>query len=380
MAKFRIRYFTTRPGKQGKGPRYFWQPSADLIAAGWKIQRLSDNLQDARTEAERYNRDLDSWRANLSGDQSIVNAQIGSIEALINNYKSSRRWRELAPKTRGGYEYAFRIIRAWAADAPVTAITPRLVQMFYEKMRENHPAKAAAVVRVLRLLMTHAVREDMIERNPAEKPGISHRAKKGTIWTAAHVNHIVRTADALGYFSVGTAVMLNAWMGQRLGDVLGLQVGAYKNGCISKKQSKTGAEVVLPVDMVPALKARIDAQIEKNREAAVPSVYLLPAAGGQAYTAAWFSHLLKRIRDIAAAGGPPPAGTAELIFKDLRHTAVTRLAEAGAPTPMIASITGHSFRTCEEIVDRYNVRTSKMAEEAFRLRLAAEQPKKETHQ
>lgn len=374
MATFRIRYFTTRPGKKGSGPRYFWQPSSDLIAAGFRIERLPDDLAQARTRAEQLNSDLDAWRAGLSGAQP-VNAQIGSVEALIGSYKSSRRWRELSPKTQGGYDYALRIIRKWAADAPVTAITPRLVQMFYEKMRDTHPARAAAVIRVLRLLMSHAVREDMIERNPAEKPGIRHRARKGTIWQPEHVRHIVRTADDMGYFSIGTAVMINEWMGQRLGDVLSLQLGAYKNGCIHKRQSKTGAEVILPVDMVPQLKARIDAQIERGRAAAAPSLFLLPAEGGQAYTATWFSHLFARIRDAAAAGGPPPAGTGQLIFKDLRHTAVTRLAEAGAPTPMIASITGHSFRTCEEIVDRYNVRTSKMAEEAFRLRLAAEAPK-----
>jgi integrase len=371
MAKIQIRFFTTRPGKRGKGPRYFWQPSTDLIKAGWKVQRLSDDKIAAHAEAQRHNENLDAWRKGLQGSE-IVNAQIGSVEALIRNYKQSRRWRELAEKTQGGYEYAFRIIRAWAADAPVNAITPKLVQMFYEAMRAKTPAKAAAVVRVLRLLMTHAVREDMIAQNPAQNPGITHKAKKGTIWTDAQINHMVRTADAMDQYSMGTAILINAWMGQRLGDVVSVLASSYRDGCIFIRQSKTGAEVSLPVDQVPVIKERIEGQLRKNRRAEKPSVYLMPTENGQAYKVRWFAAQLQRIRDAAAAGGPPPAGMKHLIFKDLRHTAVTRLAEAGAPVPMIASITGHSFRTCEEIVDRYNIRTSKMAEQAFRMRLAAE--------
>lgn len=385
MATFKIRYFTTRPGKQGKGPRYFWQPSSDLITAGWKVQRLSDDMHDAKKEAEGYNRDLDAWRNGLRG-ADVVNAQQGSIEALINLYKSSHRYLERSPKTRNGYDYAFRIIRGWAADVPVVAITPRLVQMFYASMREKYPAKAAATVRVLRLLLQHAIREDMIVNNPAARPGISVKAKKGMPWTTAHVDAFVEAADRLGHYSIGTAVFINQWLGQRLGDIVSLRVDTYQDGKIIKRQNKTGAEVSLPVDMVPALKKRIELQLEKNRQAEIPSLLLLPNDGGTAYSPGWFSHLFARIRAKAAAEIHEAAAAAgetigkdhplhdfdKLIFKDLRHTAVTRLAEAGAPTPMIASITGHSFRTCEEIIDRYNIRTSKMAEEAFRLRLAAE--------
>lgn len=374
MAKLKIRYLTTRPGKRGQGPRYFWQPSTDLIAAGWKPQRLPDHYAEAIMEAERLNKDLDAWRAGLQG-ADIINAQHGSIEALINSYKSSRRWLELAPKTQSGYEYAFRIIREWAADVPVKAITPKLVQMFYEAHRAKHPAKAAAVVRVLRLLMTHAVREDMIDRNPVKNPGISHKTKKGTIWTPQQVQFLVAAADADNHFSIGTALMLNEWMGQRPADVVGLLASAYQDGRILRQQNKTGVTVSLPVDDVPALKSRLDEQIARNRQSNRPSVYLLPTHTGAAYSVAWFSRVLGDIRDKAAAMPDAPEGIKDLVFKNLRHTAVTRLAEAGVPTPMIASITGHSFRTCEEIVDRYNIRTTKMAEQGFRLRLAAEAAK-----
>jgi hypothetical protein len=41
------------------------------------------------------------------------------------------------------------------------------------------------------------------------------------------------------------------------------------------------------------------------------------------------------------------------------------LAEAGCTLPEIASITGHSLRRAQEILDKYLARTSKLAENAI---------------
>jgi integrase len=67
------------------------------------------------------------------------------------------------------------------------------------------------------------------------------------------------------------------------------------------------------------------------------------------------------------------AGCTGLRFAELRHTAVTRLHEAGATETYISGITGHSPKTVREIIDRhYVVRTEKAAVFAFRQRLEAE--------
>lgn len=64
--------------------------------------------------------------------------------------------------------------------------------------------------------------------------------------------------------------------------------------------------------------------------------------------------------------------TLDLTFMALRHTAVTRLAEAECDTQLISAISGHSLATVQSILERYMVRTSKMARLAFGKRLAAE--------
>src|SRR3546814_619213 len=55
----------------------------------------------------------------------------------------------------------------------------------------------------------------------------------------------------MGRWSVGTAVILNEWIGQREGDVLGMLRSAYQDGALRFEQSKTKVDIDLPVDLVP---------------------------------------------------------------------------------------------------------------------------------
>jgi len=61
----------------------------------------------------------------------------------------------------------------------------------------------------------------------------------------------------------------------------------------------------------------------------------------------------------------------ELQFMHLRHTAVVRLAEAGVELLAIAAITGHTPKSCQQILDRYGIKTGRMAGEAFKRRPGA---------
>lgn len=54
-----------------------------------------------------------------------------------------------------------------------------------------------------------------------------------------------------------------------------------------------------------------------------------------------------------------------LHFHDIRGTTVTMLAEAGCTLPEIVSITGHSLRRAQDILEKYLSRTSKLAERAI---------------
>ena len=64
--------------------------------------------------------------------------------------------------------------------------------------------------------------------------------------------------------------------------------------------------------------------------------------------------------------------TDELVFKDLRHTAVLALSEAGVSDVLISAVTGHTLGSVKQILETYLVRTKAMAVEAFKRRLAHE--------
>ena len=59
------------------------------------------------------------------------------------------------------------------------------------------------------------------------------------------------------------------------------------------------------------------------------------------------------------------AGIVDLHFHDIRGTTVTMLAEAGCTLPEIVTVTGHSLRRAQDILEKYLARTSKLAESAI---------------
>jgi hypothetical protein len=385
MARIKLRYLIEKPG--AAGPRYFWQPSRPLRALGWRPERLPDDRAAAIAEAERLNAQLDAWRR---GDEGLAGARgsaktaprPGTMEALIRLYCRDEAFTRLKPSTRRGYLQCLDLIAAEMGEAPVRSVSAKVVKAWYRALKTSvatvggkrvaraTPAKAAAAIRVLRLLLEFARREKLIQINPASQPGLRDTAVKGRLWSHEAVAAFVAAADDAGWHSLGTAVMLDEWLGQREGDLLALRRDAYRDGALHMTQAKTGAGVVLPIGLVQPLVQRLEGELARQRTAKVTAVTLLVC---ESTRAAWrpdhFRHAFAAVRDSAAAALPELTG---LWFMHLRHTAVTRLAEANCELPLIAAVTGHSLKTVETIVDRYLVRTAAMARQAFKLRLEME--------
>lgn len=145
---------------------------------------------------------------------------------------------------------------------------------------------------------------------------------------------------------------LALWTGQRQDDLIALPWGAYDGKEIRLVQGKTKSKVknrkpkriVIPVGT--PLKRLLDALKASYGDAGrpLPSTILLTERG-QSWTSDGFRTSWRK----ACA----KAGIAGLTFHDLRGTVVTRLAIAGASVPQIATITGHSFKDVESILDAH---------------------------
>lgn len=366
-----IRYFTTRPGRDGRS-RFFWQPTKALAREGWKLTRLNDNQHEAIGQAEAINAQLDEWRAGRRDTPSTILS--GTLDALIADYKQSASYKDLGHRTRPDYDRHLKAISQWAGDKPATMIDGRMVSDLYEEIRRHSSRQADYLIQVLRLVFYFGEKRGLIPRgtNPAARPDLQYRAPKGTLWSPEAVRAFVIAADKAGYYSIGTAVMLNEWIGQRKGDIITLPETAYVNGVITiGAQSKTGNEVP-PLDLntvAPALVARLDEQLRRNRARARPGTTLIQQEDGKSFIETHFTEKVRTIRMNAQADEPSLKG---MIFKNLRHTAITRLAEAGCTPQEIAAISGHTLKSVEVIIDRYNIRTQKMARNALEKRAAAE--------
>lgn len=352
--------------------------------------RLSDDLAEAIAKAEELNAEVDAWRNGTISPHAPPAArararrggQPGSVEALIEDYRASEAWRRLAPRTRQGYGWCLDIIEAWGGDLPARAITPKAVQAFYESLLRRvegtgrarriieTPHKAAAVIRVLRLLLEAGRRLGYLRENPARRPDIVLPVKREPrIWSPEEVRHMAATADAMGWRSLGTAVLLNEWIGQREGDVLRLPPWRVEAESLVIRQGKTQRRVALPVYLIPHLVERLREDAEMRRVSSATHL-LLNERTGRPWNGYTFVRVFAEARAKAAETMP---SCAELRFMELRHTAVTRLHEAGVDALGIAGITGHTPDSVRTIVHRHYLRqTEKAAAVAFRTRLAAE--------
>lgn len=441
MAKIKIRHYVTRVGAKG-GIRRFWSPSPRLRCGGWTITRLADEEGVALSQAQAINAAVDAWRRDhtaevpvspeyqaivlaaapagvIAGDERKADGKAvktpappGTLAALAIAYMASREFRSRKPKTQSSYRQNIDVLVKWsrqAGDPPLTEISPADMKTLWASLHQRTPTKANAIVGMARIMLdwgrvwghyTGYYAKDAKGRpiydeggrrvfvaaakkqNAASALGLEStkpERSEDDLWTDEEIAIFSAVAEEEGWFSIGTAVELNGWCGQRQGDILALQRSAYRRGGLALDQSKTGAHVSLPIDMVPGLSERLAEQQKRNREAgkakdptnnvATVSPYLiLCETTGTRWKEDHFRHKFAEVREAAVRWCP--SLTAKK-FSLLRHTAVVRLAEAGCEIPEIASITGHTLQSVNNILNRYHVRTKIQAESAFRKRLMA---------
>ena len=414
MAKVKVRYLVQLPGRAG-AKRLFWEPGGQMRALGWRATRLSDDLAMAIAQAAAINSAVDAWRRGalaevppehlgtvlaaapaglVKGDnrqpgskEAPICAKPGTMSALIASYRRHEDFLELRATTRKGYEDNLRALERWCGDAPIFSIGPTELKDHWRLLRKTTPSKAKAVMGMARILFGWARREAgykgwidggvLVQGNPAEQLNIKSARVERTeddLWTDCEIAIFSAIADSKGWHSIGTAVELNGWMGQREGDVLALPASRYRDGALDVAQSKTGARVFLPIDMVPELKKRLEDQRERQRTGIGANVaqlappLLICESTGAAWNENTFRHKIRDIRTEAAKWCP---SLATKQFMLLRHTAIVRLAESGCTAEDIHNVSGHSLETVNSIMARYLVRTKKAAETAFRKRLLA---------
>lgn len=273
----------------------------------------------------------------------------GTLQAVLNDYQEATEFARLAPRTKGDYVRLITEIERQFSDFPIEALADRAARSEFLAWRDRYakrsPRQADYAFTVLARVLSWALDRNLVPDNPCKSAGRTYRATRADkVWTEHDEAAFRRAASP----ALALAMTLALWTGQRQGDLLRLTWNAYDGQRIRLRQSKTGIRVTVPVGA--PLKAALDATTKT-------ALTILTNGDGEPWTADGFRS--------SWAKAAKRAGIEGLTFHDLRGTAVTRLALAGATETEIATLTGHSIRDTRSILDaHYLNRDSRLAESA----------------
>jgi len=282
---------------------------------------------------------------------SKVKPQSGVLFAVLAGYQASGEFRKLKERTRSDYIRHIKEIEREFGDLPLDALKSDRVRAEFLEWRDR---RAEASTRqadyawtVLARILSWALGRRLIAANPCEKGGRLYDATRSeNVWTETDEADFLATAPK----HLHLPILLALWTGQRQGDLLRLPWSAYDGRYIRLQQGKGGVRVVIPIGA--PLKVALDSTTRR-------STIVLVNSDGDPWTPDGFRSSWRK----ACA----KAGIVGLTFHDLRGTAVTRLAIAGATEAEIATITGHSLRDVRSILDAHYLRRDvELGESAIR--------------
>lgn len=368
------RFFVSKPNRDGT-QRHYWQAPA---YTGARPVALGNDLSAAIAKATDLNLQLDAGDEPAAAAGAITLGQ--ALRQVVQRQRKTTRGHPASQNTLRQYAQIGRLVtrlggqRRRLAEGPGAWITKPL---------ENRPALLAAALRVIRM----AARRHGCKA--WDNPGITYqRQVQPRTWSDQAVLAMLAAAVALGRPSVGLALIVNHWLGQRPVDVLALsktQLGQDRvtgRPFLSIRQQKTGKVVQLPLS--PLVTRMLAQAAERDRALAdkngwpYSTALIVSEETGRPYTADAFRRLFRRIRNAAAAGQiflgeiPLPAAPAltGLRFCWCRHTAESTLADADVAIPGMAAWLGHSNETAARMADTYLVTSRRIAQAAGDRRLA----------
>jgi integrase len=264
-----------------------------------------------------------------------VEPPAGKLLAILQAYQASDDFLSLAPRTRADYVKQIRRIETKFSDFPLSAMSDRRTRGIFKAWRDE---LATASLRqadyawtVLALVIAWAKDRGLVSANPCERGGRLYRGSRADkVWTDDDEAAFLAKAPP----QMRLPLLLALWTGQREGDLLRLPWTAYDGSSIRLRQSKTGVRVMIKVGA--PLKAALDATPRVSTLILVNSRKRPWTPNG--FVSSWQKAKRK-------------AGLVGITFNDLRGTAVTRLALAGATVPEIATITGHTLSEVKSILD-----------------------------
>ena len=234
----------------------------------------------------------------------------GSIAWLIDRYRSSGAWANLAPATRKNREYHMLKMIDAAGDKSFAAVTRARIEDGRDKLRDK-PWLANDWLKAMKALFGWARQSGIVRENPCEGVrGIAAKTEGYHVWTDQEI------ARFEAHWPVGTrerlALAILLFTGLRRGDAANLGWRNIHAGIISIRTGKTNQPVVIP--LLPELQSVL-ANSPLGRRTFIANLDGSPMRGET------FSHWFRLACNAAECPGSAHG---------LRKAGATRMANAGA--------------------------------------------------
>ena len=244
-----------------------------------------------------------------------------SLGALIQAYKASPEWVNLAEHTRTVYSVYIRDLER-DPHTEVARITRRDLLAMRDAIASTRGHGAATgFVRAASAMFTWAVDREWIDHSPMYKVRTRPGGHLAT-WTAQHVRVALKHLPQ----PFAHAVFLAAATGQRRGDLLALRWLDYDGAALRFVQIKTRMPMV--ITLAPIVCEALDIWDR-------PATTILSNEDGDPWVPQRFTERLSR------ALGKIPGLPDNLGIHGVRKFRATELAQSGATVHEIAAVTGH---------------------------------------
>jgi integrase len=261
----------------------------------------------------------------------------GCLGELINEYKASPDFENLADSTKEINGYSIKRIMDRYFDFPLQALSEKgarreFMQWRNDLAKERGLAAADRAMSILKRILQYGINMEMIDTHPLKDVNkVYSGSRKDIIWTDLDIEKL----KAIDNEKITQALILGLWTGQRQGDLLKLRWNAYDGHTLSVEQSKTKTYVRIKVST--ELKTMLDS-MERT------AVTILTNQAGKPWRSGFKSSWRKAC---------DRAGIEGLNFHDLRGTFVTLAYRNGASIEEIADVTGHTIKDAERIIRKH---------------------------
>ena len=368
------------------GPDGAWFTLDECIA--WSKGRAKD------IEAARENHDKavknHKPRPRFAPDVVTLSSMVArTLEQDQYQGKAIARGRKLrdacSPHTVRQYNNAARVLEhldgGFVWHQPVAAISPATLEGVLDRIEQGHGLATARSVRaLLSVAWKYGCKRLGVTSNPVIGQQLPVPAPRIRYAERHEIAALVDAADRLGLPEIGDAVLLGVWTGQRQADRLSLIGGQIVDNAILFRQAKKhGQPLLIPVST--ELATRLEAARLRRKDWRVNyHEIVLDERARRPFQADWYRKLFRIVATVAATGQLPTKGKLGQVARgvtraldvtaalegftpvptlddfhdqDLRDTAVTWLALAGCDMAEIASITGHSLKTVQDVLKHY---------------------------